>query len=502
MIVNAEDEVSPIRRVGLEQEFFLVDEAGVLRNEADRFLRRCRTAAEGWGLDPACFKEECVRSLVEIVTPPVRGVSALSREYFRNVRLALGVGKQLGLRLYPLGTYPLPTAPVVRDDPDYQLKARVIGRGRFLHAGRCAGVHLHLELPPGTVWPEVKACRDAPADAREELLDLYNLATALDPALVALTRSCPFYQGKRAGLAARTARYRGGFGPDGVYTNLREVGALQPYAASAEDLIEQERRRYRAWFGAMDAARVDRRLFARTKGNLYRASWNPVRLNRVGTVELRSMDANYPEVVLAVSSLVADAAQRIRREGLRVRPARGVRTLRLDGGVLLVPEFAHLSGTLLRAAVAGGTKDPEVVAYLDSFLEFATARTGRSAHLTALKTLAGDYDTTELEILRSFPPATSSVTPEVGLRLVREACEELERQVFSLHERHCFGTPQRGRHWATGAPGLPSEPGAGPADVSIPRMGRARATDAPVAQLLPRSRRQTEMNEGQRRAKG
>jgi putative flavoprotein involved in K+ transport len=25
-----------------------------------------------------------------------------------------------------------------------------------LHAGRCAGTHLHLELPAGTVWPDMK----------------------------------------------------------------------------------------------------------------------------------------------------------------------------------------------------------------------------------------------------------------------------------------------------------------------------------------------------------
>jgi hypothetical protein len=37
---------------------------------ADLFLRRCREAAEAQGLDPRCFKAECVKSLVEITTPP------------------------------------------------------------------------------------------------------------------------------------------------------------------------------------------------------------------------------------------------------------------------------------------------------------------------------------------------------------------------------------------------------------------------------------------------
>lgn len=89
------------------------------------------------------------------------------------------------------------------------MQARTIGRERFSHAGRCAGTHLHLELPAGTVWPDVKLALDAPVAAQEELLNLYNLATALDPALVALTRACPFYEGRVDGFAARVVHYRG-----------------------------------------------------------------------------------------------------------------------------------------------------------------------------------------------------------------------------------------------------------------------------------------------------
>src|SRR5215211_3239280 len=198
----------PIRRMGLEQEFFLVDQRGELRDLADPFLWRCRDAARAEGLDPHCFKPECVKSLVEIATPPGSSFKDLADNYLNNLELALKVASELGLALYPLGTYPLPTSPVLRDDPVYMVKASTIGHGRFSHAGRCAGAHLHLELPAGTVWPDVKAALDAPAAAQRELLGLYNLATALDPALVALTRACSFYEGRTDGFAARTVHYR------------------------------------------------------------------------------------------------------------------------------------------------------------------------------------------------------------------------------------------------------------------------------------------------------
>src|SRR3712207_7790884 len=49
--------------------------------------------------------------------------------------------------MYPLGTYPLATTPEIRDDQSTRVQARTIGPDAFLHAGRCAGTHLHLESP-------------------------------------------------------------------------------------------------------------------------------------------------------------------------------------------------------------------------------------------------------------------------------------------------------------------------------------------------------------------
>jgi hypothetical protein len=152
----------PVRRIGLEQEFFLVDRRGAPRDLADPFLRECREAARAEGLDPRSFEAECAKGLVEIATQPSYGVEELAKEYLNNLHLALGIASELGLALYPLGTYPLPIRPALRDDPGYAIKASTIGYERFLGAGRCAGTHLHLELPTGTVWPDVKVALDAP----------------------------------------------------------------------------------------------------------------------------------------------------------------------------------------------------------------------------------------------------------------------------------------------------------------------------------------------------
>jgi Glutamate-cysteine ligase family 2(GCS2) len=422
------------RRVGLEQEFFLVDADGRPSGRADDFLERCKEATEGGG--PVCFAPEFVTGLVEVSTPPVHTLADLEREYLDNLCRALRAARSLGLRLYPLGTYPLPLEPSMRDEPDYRVQIHTVGPERFVHAGRCAGTHLHLELQAGTVAPDTGIAAGASATARAEVLNLYNLATALDPALVALTRSCPFYEGRASGLAVRTVRYRGSaaFGWEGVYTKLPLVGALLPYTESVEQLVNQQFDRYRAWLEAMDQAGVEHRLFLEAGGDLLRPAWNPVRLNRQGTVELRGMDSNYPEVTLIAAGLVLGAADRLRREGLTVTPNEETRVFEAGGETLRVPGFGFLGDELLYAAVTGGVDDPDVVAYLDSILEFADGGDERLVGLRRYRDSTGGYPTTEADILQNYSSAGGRLSEEVGLRLVREACDELEAQVSRLRE--------------------------------------------------------------------
>jgi carboxylate-amine ligase len=421
------------RHIGIEQEFFLVDGKGAPSNRADEFLARCRETAGEEGLSPEGFVGEVSRGMVEVNTPPAWTVADLAEAYLANLDLALRVGRELDVRLYPLSTYPLPVEPVLRSGPDYEFQARTIGHGRFLHAARCSGVHLHLELPEGTLDPDAVISPNAPTAALEELLNLYNLATALDPALVALARASPFYEGKAPGFAARTAYYRGSelLGCEGLYTHMPEVGELRPYAKSIRELVERQLAGYEAWLAAMDRAGVERRLFFEAGGNALKASWNPVRLNEQGTVELRSIDGNYPEIVLAMTALVHGAASRVRRDGLAVEPDDLARVFEVRGDNLRVPGFEYLGGSLFFAAATEGVENPEVSAYLDSVFEFAESEGRESGYLAALKTPAGLYRTTEAGILSALPQIIHLSTDE-GLRLVREACDELEEKVSSL----------------------------------------------------------------------
>ncbi len=416
------------RRAGLEQEFFLVEDSGHPSRRADEFLERCRAMTEEESGSAACFAPEFVLGLVEVNTPPVHALSALEREYAQNLEVALRTARFLGLRLYSLGTYPLPLRPAARDGLDYRVQVGTVGPERFVDAGRCAGTHLHLELQAGTVDATAGISATASAAARGEVLNLYNLATALDPALIALTRSCPFFEGRATGLAVRTVHYRGdaAFGWEGVYTDLPQVGALLPYADDAGHLIRQQFDRYGAWLAAMDRAGVERRHFAEAGGDLLRPAWNPVRLNRQGTLELRGMDSNYPEMTLTVVAMILGAAERVRRDGLEVVPDEGARAFEVTGDVLRVPDFGYLGEELFYAAVTGGVNDETIATYLDSVLDLA-GEDERLADLRRHRSTTGFYPTTEADILGEY--GGGYLSEDEGLRLVLEACDELDAQV-------------------------------------------------------------------------
>lgn len=424
------------RRLGLEQEFFLVNSEGVLCNRADEFLQRCHQLAQAHGRPMSCFAPEFVKSIIEINTVPVNNVAELRQEYLELLRFTLKIARELNLRLYPLATYPLYITPVMRDKLNYHLQACTVGAERFENAAKCTGTHLHLELPAGIVDRRVAVSYSSSKKDREELVDIYNLVTALDAALIALSRACPFYDGRVSGMAMRTIHYRGShkYAWEGVYTDLQPVGGLMPYVETIEDLVEQQFYRYYTWLQAMDRAGMERQLFWESGGELLRAAWNPVRLNSLGTVELRGMDSNYPAVTLELVSLVVAAANRVRREGIRVRPKPGVNVFELAGTELSVPEFSYLNGDLLYAAVTEGVDNQAVREYLDSVAKFSGQTDSLSSSLSRLRTGSGQYRTTEAELLDQFAPTTGELSRQEGLNIVLHCCEELEHQVESLSQ--------------------------------------------------------------------
>lgn len=430
-------------RLGLEQEFFIVDTEGFLSHRADEFLAECGHIVEQSDKSNGmasqrhanCFAPEFVKSVIEINTVPVNNFDELTTEYLDLLQILLKAARKLNLRVYPLSTYPLYATPIIRNKPNYHLQVSTVGAGRFDNAAKCTGTHIHLDLPDDVVDRRIGLSYSSSSEARARTLSLYNLATAFDAAIIALSRACPFYEGEVAGKAMRTIHYRGSkrFGWQGVYTNLQSVGGLMPYAETVEELTQQLFDRYHSWLQAMDLAGVDRQIFIDSGGELLTAGWNPIRLNRIGTVELRCADSNYPQVTLALVALVSEAANRVRHENITIKPKAGCKVFKLEGQELNVPEFDYLNGELLYAAVTEGINHPAVKDYLDSILEFSCQNKSKlSDYLSQFKTSLGEYTTTEAQLLAKFATTTGTISQSDGLALVRYCCDRLEEEVDYL----------------------------------------------------------------------
>ena len=101
----------------------------------------------------------------------------------------------------------------------------------------------------------------------------------------------------------------------------------------------------------------------------------------------------------------------------------------------------RLGGELLYAAVTGGVSDEAVAAYLDSILDLA-GESERLADLRDHRSTAGVYPATEAGILEDYYSGCGPLSEDEGLRLVLEACGELEAQVFRFgHSPHQEGEP-------------------------------------------------------------
>jgi hypothetical protein len=157
-----------------------------------------------------------------------------------------------------------------------------------------------------------------------------------------------------------------------------------------------------------------------------------VRLNGLGTVEVRTMDGNYPAEVLAAGALLHAAARKVCREDLSVRPSPETRVLEVRDGELLAPDFGYLGGELSSAVLTGGIESPDVALYVDSVLEFAGDDEERLAALSRERRISGKYPTTESRVLAEYVTAGGKISEEEALKLVTRACDELEAQVRRL----------------------------------------------------------------------
>src|SRR3989338_3481511 len=207
--------------VGMETEFFVIDNNGLMSNSADEIIREAKLANE-----LVDVKEECAKNMIEFGCKPHFYLHRVFLDLISGIEHALEKAHSLGLMFYPYGTYPGKFEPIMRTTGLYGIKSEVFGAERFKIAGRCAGFHFHKVLPWGVFDKQNMALKQlSESKIKRTVVDTHNLCIASDPVITTLMQSSPFYQGAHIGKDSRAIVYRGGSPlgyKEGFYAKLQE----------------------------------------------------------------------------------------------------------------------------------------------------------------------------------------------------------------------------------------------------------------------------------------
>ncbi|PRY14039.1 carboxylate-amine ligase [Kineococcus rhizosphaerae] len=164
------------RRVGVEEEFLLVD-AGTGRATLD-----------GPAVAAAADEQtELQRQQVETGTAPHTDLADVRADLTARRARVAALAADSGSRLLALATHPLPTEPVVTEGDRYQ--RLVEAYGLLAREQLTCGCHVHVEVPD-----------------RDEAVAVLDRVRPWTAVLLALSSNSPFWQGEESGYASYRAR--------------------------------------------------------------------------------------------------------------------------------------------------------------------------------------------------------------------------------------------------------------------------------------------------------
>jgi carboxylate-amine ligase len=422
---------------GLEIELSTLNEKGEMIFAADQLISKVKRKDKNVDI-----VKECSKNMIEIRSYPSTKVSNTALNMLNSLQVVLEVAEKNNIVIFPHSTYPGKFVPKIRDDRWYQIKSGIIGRKRFLNAGLCFGYHNHYTLPKGVFDNKNKFLKNlVKSKIKETLIDSYNLSIAMDPVLIALLQSSPFVQGRYIAKDSRVVIYRGGKSLDynnGLYSNLQYFGALPRYKHTLADLKLTLNMRHKHWKRMMTENGFHLNGLVK-QTNTLNFGWNPVIINKLGTLEQRSMDTNHPKYIIGISMLLKLVLREVQRNFLHVVSSDiGIdEPFKLEGKVLYIPPYAHLKNKLQVGAAYNGLENKEIVNLCKRFLNFARSCTQKE-YMPVLKPILDLFSqrtTVSDKIIKRFRKRgygkegtiPNNVCAEVALKSCNQLFNEIEK---------------------------------------------------------------------------
>ncbi len=423
--------------VGLEFETFILDSNGrVSEFKVDDLIDVCLAREL-----PA--REESSMNMLEFGTSPYADLQRAFLEMVSTLSDVIKTARKLNCYVYPLANYIGEFQPKLRNTGWYVVKRQIVGTNRMLLAASCAGFHFHYSLS-GNIFNEVsKFLQIIPhKDDRQVILNQHNALIAADPAFITILQSSPFFNGSYVAKDSRVVVYRGGeaIGIDGAYTNLKEFGGLQPYTHSYEELMKSIFYRYEKWHKlASFSGQSSEDIAAKSKLDY---AWNPIKINKLGTIEYRGMDMNYPKYIMGASLLLKFLLHKVSDPKLSIMPCKaGIKDpFKLEDGVVFVPPANYLHNILQYEAAKNGLDNKAVCNYVKALYKFVKPRIPKRYNvlLNPVKRMYQNKRTVSDELIsdvkRRGYSLTEKLPSDVCAELAIKYSEKLGKELPSLRD--------------------------------------------------------------------
>lgn len=366
-------------KTGLELEIFTLDQAGKMVNGGLPLIQLIKNKRPDIDVT-----KEAGKNMIELATDAEANIPDIARQLIDELEVMLVSAQELKLLLYPFGAYPGSYTPGLARNRRYQILEKIMGRQFSILGGRLCGLHCHFTLPKGvfdTEKRDVKAL--ITSKHKESMINIFNLAIALDPALACFAQSSPFYQGKYLGKDSRLIVYRGGEVFDRPVGNAGfldpKYGGLPPYITTGTDLKHAIESHFDHFKEMLDEYNVDARSFLKHKSVLS-ATWAPVRINASGTTEQRGMDSNLPSIVIALAMLVKFIAMEVQEKFIEIVPSDEAlqNPFLYKDRKILVPPDSHVRTHLQAKSALEGLENQDVFRYCSALLKLGKKLTPKN----------------------------------------------------------------------------------------------------------------------------
>src|SRR3989338_2605454 len=114
------------KMMGIELEFFLVDQEGKVANRADDLISALKSKFSDLAIKP-----ECSQAMIEVSSFPRLTSRNIFEDFFTSFEHLAYAAENMGLGLFPFGCYPGMNTGEPRDLPRYTVQQKILGRENF-----------------------------------------------------------------------------------------------------------------------------------------------------------------------------------------------------------------------------------------------------------------------------------------------------------------------------------------------------------------------------------